>query len=81
MQEFLDYIDLIRPGLKEQASYLSAVLLHIVDNRLQPQRLVLETLTSNLLSELRNRPLEELFQFYTNTITSLQADALIEPPF
>jgi len=52
MQDFLDYIDLVRPGLKEQASNLSTILPHIVDNRLPSQGLVLETLPANRLSEL-----------------------------
>jgi hypothetical protein len=66
--------------LKEQISNLSTILPHIVVNRLPPQRLVIETLTSKLLPELRNRSLEELFQFCTDTNDSHKADAPVGPP-
>ena len=49
----------------------------MAENRLPSQRLVLETLTSNLLPQLGDRPLEELFQFETKVIDSQQADALV----
>ncbi|KAF8855966.1 hypothetical protein BDZ45DRAFT_745972 [Acephala macrosclerotiorum] len=74
---FLDYIDLIRPGLKEQVCNLSTVLPQIVDNRLPPRKLVLETLTSNLLPQLRSSSLEELFKFDTDVTDSRQADAAV----
>jgi hypothetical protein len=80
MQNLLDYIDLIRPSLKEQVCNLSNVLLQIIDNQLPPRRLVLETLTSNLAAQLRNRSLEELFQFDTDIFESHQADAVVSPP-
>lgn len=70
MQDFLDYIDLIRPGLKGQICNLSTILPQIVENQLLPQKLVLETLTSNLLPQLRNRSLEELFQFDAEVVAS-----------
>jgi hypothetical protein len=79
MQDFLDYIDLIRPGLKGQICNLSAILPQIVENRFPPQKLVLETLTSNLLPQLRNRSLEELFQFDAEVVASRQADAAVGP--
>jgi hypothetical protein len=77
MQDFLNYIDFIRPDLKEQAHNLSTVLPDMVYNRLQ--RLVLETLTPNLLPELRNKPLEELFQFAPTTNETQEVDALTSP--
>ena len=77
IQDFLDYIDLVRPGLKGQASKLSTVLSRIVDNRLSPQRLVLDKLTSNLSAELGNRSLVELFQLVPTD--SYQARAIVGP--
>lgn len=60
----MDYIDFTHPGLKDQLSNLSLLLLCIVYYRiLPPQRLVLETLPSSHLSEVGNRPLEELLQY------------------
>jgi hypothetical protein len=60
---FLDYIDFVQPGLKEQACNLSAFLPYIGDNGLPRKRLVLETLPVNKLPELRDRTLGELLQF------------------
>jgi hypothetical protein len=40
------------------------------------QRLVLETLTPNLLPELRNKPLEELFYFAPTTNKTQEVAAL-----
>jgi hypothetical protein len=62
----LDYIDSTRPGLKDQLSHLSILLPGIVNyGILPPQRLVLETLPHSRLSEIGDRPLEELLQYCT----------------
>jgi hypothetical protein len=79
MQDFVDYIDFIQPGLKEQIRNLSAILRQIIDDQLPPQKLVLETLTPNPLPQLRNMPLEELFRFDTDIIDSYQASAVASP--
>ena len=72
---------MIDPGLKEQASKLSDVLLHKRDTKFPPQKLVLDKLTSNPLSELRNRPLEELFQVANDPVDSSPAKAVVSPSF
>ena len=66
IENFLDYIDSTRPGLKDQLSHLSILLPGIVNyGILPPQRLVLETLPHSRLSEIGGRPLKELLQFCT----------------
>ncbi|OBT60235.1 hypothetical protein VE03_10210 [Pseudogymnoascus sp. 23342-1-I1] len=62
IQDFVDYIDLIRLGLKKEVMNLTGVLLQMVDTSRPAQRQLLDILTSNLLSETRNRPPEELLQ-------------------
>jgi hypothetical protein len=62
----LDYIDFTRTGLKDQISHLSILLLGIVNyGILPPQKLVLQTLPYSRLSEVGDRPLEELLQYCT----------------
>lgn len=58
---------------------MSALLPSIVENGLQSKRIVLETYSSDQLSELGNRPLKELFQFCTGT-DSQRAYATAGPP-
>lgn len=72
--DLVDYINFIRLGLEGQVRNLPTILSQIIDNRVLPQRLVLETLTCNLLPQLRSRPSEELFQLDTNTVNFDQAD-------
>ncbi|KAH6667785.1 hypothetical protein B0J14DRAFT_675784 [Halenospora varia] len=79
IQDFLDYIDWIHPGLKEQASKLSDVLPHRIDAKSSPQRLVLDKLISNLLPELRNRKMEELFQFTNDPVDFGPNRAVVGP--
>ncbi len=66
--------------MREQTSNLSGLLPGIVGNGLPSQSIVLETYPSNQLSELCNRPLEELFQFCTG-IDSQRADAVVSLSF
>ncbi|RFU23676.1 hypothetical protein B7463_g12661, partial [Scytalidium lignicola] len=80
MQDFLDYIDFVRPGLKKQACNLSAILLCIVEGKPLQQMLVLESLTSNLLLELSNTPLEKVSQ-HDNTDGSSPASSMDDPSF
>ena len=64
MEIFLDYIDFTHPGLKRRLSHLSVLLSGIVHyGILPPQRLVLEKLPYSRLSEVGDRPLEDLLQY------------------
>jgi hypothetical protein len=67
--------------LKEQISNLSALLPDIADYSLPSQRLVLETFPYNQLSKFSDRPLEELFQFFIDTVDTHRADAVVGPLF
>jgi hypothetical protein len=59
--------------LKDQLSNLSIILPDIVYNRiLPPQRLVLETLPESRLSEVGDRPLEELLQYCTEDQNAME---------
>jgi hypothetical protein len=59
--------------LKDQLSHLSILLLGIVNYRiLPPQRLVLETLPHSRLSEIGDRPLEELLQYCTEDQNAIE---------
>ena len=59
----LDYIDFLRPGLKEDTSNLSAILPTIVESGLPSHRIVLETYASDQLGELYHQSFSELFEF------------------
>ncbi|OBT87255.1 hypothetical protein VE02_02940 [Pseudogymnoascus sp. 03VT05] len=52
IKPFLDYIDFLHPGLREDLSDLSALLTSIVENGLPSKRIVLETYASDQLSHL-----------------------------
>ena len=65
IDRLLDYIDFLHPGLKENTSNLSTILPSIIENGLPPQKIVLETCSSDQLEELYSRPLNELFEFCT----------------
>jgi hypothetical protein len=78
---FLGYIEFTRPGLKEQTRNLSAFLPYVGDDKRRLQRLVLETLPFNKLSELRHRSLEQLFQFSSDSTASPQANAEVSSSF
>ena len=65
--------------MREDLSDLSALLTSIVEIGLPSKRIVLETYSSDQLSELGNRPLKELFQFCTG-IDSQRVYAVAGPP-
>ena len=61
----LDYIDFLRPGLKEVTSNLSAILPTIVESGLPSHKIVLETYSSGQLGELYHQSFNEWFEFCT----------------
>ncbi|KFY02391.1 hypothetical protein V490_00525 [Pseudogymnoascus sp. VKM F-3557] len=69
IKSFLDYVDFLHPALdlREHISKLSALLSGIVEIGLPSitKPIVLETYSSDQISELCNRPLKALFQFCT----------------
>ncbi|KFZ16874.1 hypothetical protein V501_02027 [Pseudogymnoascus sp. VKM F-4519 (FW-2642)] len=81
IQDFVDYIDFIHPGLKEKVINLSGILLQKVDASRPAQRQLLDILTSNLLSESINRPPEELLLFANHPSKSDLAQAVASPSF
>lgn len=60
----------MHPGLKERISDLSNLLPGILESGIPPAKLVLETYTADQLSELRDRSINELFQFDTSGYSS-----------
>ena len=60
---------------------LTGVLLQMVDTSRPAQRQLLDILTSNLLSETRNRPPEELLQVANHPSESELAQAVASPSF
>ena len=72
---------MVRPGLKEKVINLSGVLLQKVDTSRPAQRQLLDILTSNLLSESRNTPPEDLVQVTNHPSKSDLAQAVIRPSF
>ncbi|OBT54043.1 hypothetical protein VE04_07614 [Pseudogymnoascus sp. 24MN13] len=81
IQDFVDYIDLVRPGLKGKVINLSGVLLQRVDSSRPTQRQLLDILTYNLLSESRIKQPEELLQFVNHPSKSDLAQAVTSPSF
>ena len=60
---FIDYIGLCYPGIWEDIGTLSACLPSMVESGMPARLLVLETMQSDELHQLRHRSLKELFQF------------------
>ena len=57
----------MHPDLKGRVSNVSALLPGMLENGLPPRRIVLEAYPSDRLTELRDRPLNELFQLCTGS--------------
>ncbi|KFZ02686.1 hypothetical protein V500_00024, partial [Pseudogymnoascus sp. VKM F-4518 (FW-2643)] len=81
IQDVVDYVDFIRPGLKEKVINLTGVLLQRVDSSRPAQRQLVDILTCNLLSKSRNGPPEELLQFANHPPKSDLAQAVASPSF
>ncbi|OBT54779.1 hypothetical protein VE04_03468 [Pseudogymnoascus sp. 24MN13] len=81
VQDFVDYVDLVCPGLKEKVNNLSGVLLQRVDSSRPAQRQLLDILTCNLFSKSSNRPPEDLLQFAKDPSKSDRAQAMASPSF
>lgn len=65
--------------MKEQASKLSDALTPRIDAQGSPQRLILDKIISDLLPELRNRKMQELFQPAIDPVDSGPSGAVVGP--